>query len=115
MTALDERKRRLREHSEYALRLAAMDDVGRRYPGMVTKSALPRENAFWRLLFVPLYRRVSWSFKRDAMRKLKMTAQGWPEDARRFGDPWRPPPAQPPPAQPPPVVSGDERSWQAET
>jgi hypothetical protein len=88
---LAERKQRLREHSEYVLRLAAMEDVGRRYPGMVTKSALPRENIFWRYVFVPLYRRVPWSFKRDAMRKLKMTAQGWPEEARRFGEPWRPP------------------------
>jgi len=25
------------------------------------------------------------------MRKLKMTAQGWPEESRRFGEPWRPP------------------------
>jgi hypothetical protein len=90
---LSERKRRLREHSEYALRLAAMDDVARRYPGMVSRSVLPRGSAFWRLLFVPLYRRVPWSFKRDAMRRLKMTAQGWPEHARRFGEPWRPPAA----------------------
>ena len=88
---LAERKKRLREHSEYVLRLAAMEDVGRRYPGKVTKSALPKENIFWRYMFVPLYRRVPWSFKRDAMRKLKMTAQGWPEDPRRFGEPWRPP------------------------
>jgi hypothetical protein len=88
---LAERKQRLREHSEYVLRLAAMEDVGRRYPDKVTKSALPRENIFWRYMFVPLYRRVPWSFKRDAMRKLKMTAQGWPEDARQFGEPWRPP------------------------
>jgi hypothetical protein len=88
---LAERKQRLREHSEYVLRLAAMDDVAKRYPGMSTKSALPKENAFWRLLFVPLYRRVPWSFKRGAMRKLKMTAQGWQDDSRRFGEPWRPP------------------------
>jgi hypothetical protein len=88
---LAERKQRLREHSEYVLRLAAMDDVARRYPGMSTKSALPKENAFWRLLFVPLYRRVPWAFKQGAMRRLKMTAQGWPDDPRRFGEPWRPP------------------------
>ena len=42
-------------------------------------------------MFVPLYRRVPWEFKRDAMRKLKMTAQGWPEQSRQFGEPWRPP------------------------
>jgi hypothetical protein len=68
-----------------------MEDVGRRSPDKVTTSALPRENIFWRYMFVPLYRRVPWSFKRDAMRKLKMTAQGWPENARQFGEPWRPP------------------------
>jgi hypothetical protein len=95
---LIERKRRLRKHSEHVLRLAAMDDIARRYPGMVTKSALPRENAFWRLLFVPLYRRVPWSFKRGAMRRLKMTAQGWPDQPRTFGAPWRPPPGTRPPA-----------------
>jgi hypothetical protein len=105
---LAERKQRLREHSEYVLRLAAMDVVGRRYPGKVTKSALPKENMFWRYLFTPLYRRLPWSWKRAAMRKLKMTAQGWPEEAQGFGDPWHPPaPAghrgrglePPPPAQ----------------
>jgi hypothetical protein len=42
-------------------------------------------------VFVPLYRRVPWEFKRSAMRKLKMTAQGWPEESQRFGEPWRPP------------------------
>jgi hypothetical protein len=84
-------KQRLRERSEYVLRLAAMEDVGGRHPGRISKSALPREGAFWRYVFVPLYRRVPWSFKRKAMRALKMTAQNWPEDARRFGQPWRPP------------------------
>jgi hypothetical protein len=88
--SLSAQKQRLREHSEYVLRLAAMDEVGRRYPGKVTRSALPQENAFWRYVFVPLYRRLPWSFKRNAMRKLKMTARGWPEDARRFREPWWP-------------------------
>jgi hypothetical protein len=86
-----ERKQRLRERSENALRLAAMEDVGRRYPGRVSKSALPEEAAFLRYVFVPLYRRLPWSFKHKAMRALKMTAQNWPEDARRFREPWRPP------------------------
>lgn len=88
---LSDRKRRVRERSEYALRLAAMEDVGRRYPGRVSKSALPQERAFLRYVFVPLYRRIPWSFKHKAMRALKMTAQNWPEDARRFREPWRPP------------------------
>ncbi len=86
-----ELKHRLRARSEYALRLAAMDDVARRYPGRTAKSALPQVGVFWRYLFVPLFRRVPWSFKQKAMRTLKMTAQGWREDARRFGEPWRPP------------------------
>jgi hypothetical protein len=90
MTITD-RKRLLRARSEYVLRLAAMDDVGRRYPGHVTKSALPRQGAFWRYVFVPLYRRIPWSFKCKAMRTFRMTARNWPEDARRFGEPWRPP------------------------
>ncbi len=82
---------RLRERSEYSLRLAAMNDVARRYPGRTSKSALPQVGAFWRYLFVPLFRRVPWSFKHRAMRTLKMTARNWPQDARRFGEPWRPP------------------------
>jgi hypothetical protein len=86
-----ERKQRVRERSEYALRLAAMNDVGRRYPGRVTQSALPQEIAFLRYVFVPLYRRVPWSFKHKAMHVLRMTARNWPEGARRFGEPWRPP------------------------
>jgi hypothetical protein len=84
-------KHRVRARSEYALRLAAMDDVARRYPGRTSKSALPQVGIFWRFGFVPLFRRVPWSFKQKAMRTLKMTAQGWQEDARQFGEPWRPP------------------------
>jgi len=86
-----ELKHRLRVRSEYSLRLAAMKDVGRRYPGHTSTSALPQVGPFWRYLFAPLFRRVPWSFKRKAMRMLKMTSQNWPEDARRFGEPWHPP------------------------
>jgi hypothetical protein len=86
-------KQRLRERSEQVLRMAAMEDLRRRYPGRTTTPALPREGAFWRYLFVPLYRRVSWSFKQRAMRAARMTASGWPENARRFREPWRPPAA----------------------
>ncbi len=92
--AASEWKRRLRERSEHVLRIAAMEDVARRYPGRVAKSALPAGGPFWRHVFVPLYRRVPWELKRKAMRALRMTAQGWPEDARRFGEPWRPPPIE---------------------
>jgi hypothetical protein len=89
-----QRQRRLRARSEYVLRLAAMDRVGRRHPGKLARSALPNEGPLWRYVFVPLYRRVPWDFRRKAMRSLKMTAQGWPEDGRQFGEPWRPPPAK---------------------
>jgi hypothetical protein len=87
-----ELKHQLRKRSEYSLRLVAMENVGRRYPARVSKSALPQVGVFWRFLFVPLFRRVPWSFKQKAMRTLKMTARGWPADARQFGEPWRPPP-----------------------
>jgi hypothetical protein len=93
--AFDEQKRRLRARSEHVLRMAAMDDVARRYPRRTVPSALADEGPFWRFVFVPLYRRVPWEFKRNAMRKLKMTAQGWPEQSRQFGEPWRPPPTRP--------------------
>ena len=91
--AFDEQKRRLRARSEHVLRMAAMDDVARRYPRRTVPSALANEGPFWRFVFVPLYRRVPWEFKRNAMRRLKMTARGWPEQSRQFGEPWRPPPA----------------------
>jgi len=91
VSSLDEQKRRLRARSEHVLRMAAMDDVARRYPGRTVPSALSSESPFWRFVFVPLYRRVPWEFKRNAMRRLKMTAQGWPEQSRQFGEPWRPP------------------------
>lgn len=87
---LAELKRSLRVRSEHALRLVAMERIACRYPGHVVPPALSRDGVFWRLVFVPLYQRVPWAFKRKAMRALKMTAQGWPEDTRRFGEPWRP-------------------------
>jgi hypothetical protein len=88
---LSELKHRLRQRSEYSLRLAAMEDVSRRYPASTSTPALPQAGLFWRHLFVPLFRRVPWSFKRKAMRAFRMTARGWPEDTRRFGEPWHPP------------------------
>ena len=91
MSSFADQKRRLRARSEHVLRVAAMEDVARRYPSRTVKSALADEGPFWRFVFVPLYRRVPWEFKAGAMRKLKMTAQGWPEHSRRFGEPWRPP------------------------
>jgi hypothetical protein len=84
--------RALRERSEYELRLSAMEDVGRRFPeALVRKAAMPRGGPFWRLVFVPLYRRVPWHVKHRAMQRLRMTSQGWNTE-RRFQEPWRPPP-----------------------
>ncbi|MGO9496832.1 MAG: hypothetical protein ACLQA5_09010 [Solirubrobacteraceae bacterium] len=91
MTPFDDRKRQLRARSEHVLRLAAMEDVARRSPARTVPSAMADEGPFWRFVFVPLYRRVPWEVKARAMRKLKLTAQGWPEQSRRFGEPWRPP------------------------
>ena len=88
---LAERMRVLRERSEYELRVAAMENVGRRFPGSTVRTrAMPRGSLFWRLVFVPLYRRVPWEVKHRAMQRLRMTSQGFPVE-RRFQEPWRPP------------------------
>ena len=68
---------RLRERSEYFLRLAAMEDQRRLHPNSTTRPALPRGGVFWRFVFVPLYRRVPWHVKAHAMRSLRMTASGF--------------------------------------
>ena len=70
---------------------AAMRDVGRDAPGTV-KAYRGRDGVLWRILFVPLYRRLPWSVKLRAMRTLRMTASGWREPERRPHEPWRPPP-----------------------
>jgi hypothetical protein len=86
------RKQALRERSELYLRLAAMEEIRRRYPQAGTQpAAFPPVPAFWRRVFVPLYRRVPWPLKQRAMRALRMTSTGWPESASRFSAPWRPP------------------------
>jgi hypothetical protein len=86
------RKQALRERSELYLRVMAMEDVRRRYPQAGTQSAaFPPMPVFWRRVFVPLYRRVPWPLKQRLMRALRMTSSGWPQEPRRFGEPWRPP------------------------
>ena len=94
MSALGDIKRRLRDRSEHYLLQAAMRDVGTGAPGTV-KAYRARDGLLWRLLFVPLYRRLPWTVKRRAMFALRMTASGWTPPPRRPGEPWRPPP-QPP-------------------
>jgi hypothetical protein len=87
---MSEFKRRLREQSEHYLLLDAAERLGRGAPSTV-KPYKRAEGRFWRLFFVPLYRRVPWAFKRRAMDTLKMTATGWTPPSREPGQPWKPP------------------------
>jgi hypothetical protein len=87
---IDEYKRRLREQSEHYLLMDAAKRLGKGEPSTV-KPYAAREGRFWRLIFVPLYRRVSWATKQRAMHTLKMTASGWTPPPREPGQPWRPP------------------------
>jgi hypothetical protein len=93
MTRLATERARLREQAEHHLRNAAMEDLRRRHPQATTAPHRPRGGYFWRLVFVPLYRRVPWEAKQKAMRALRMTAEsnGWTPPAREPGTPWRPP------------------------
>jgi hypothetical protein len=85
-------KQELRERAEHNLRVAAMDDLRRRYPAGTTQPYRERGNLFWRRVFVPLYRRVPWTVKTRAMHALRMTAEssGWTPPPRRPAEPWRP-------------------------
>jgi hypothetical protein len=85
-------KRNLRERSEQHLRRAVLSELGRDQPSTV-QPYRPPGGLFWRLLFVPLYRRLPWSVKERAMGMLGMTAKGWQPPARKPGEPWRPPSA----------------------
>jgi hypothetical protein len=87
---MSEFKRRLRERSEHYLLQDAAARLGRGVPGTV-KPYHGKEGLLWRYLFVPLYRRVPWPVKKQAMERLRMTAQGWTPPAREPGQPWRPP------------------------
>ena len=90
MSRLAQVKRRLRDRSEHYLLLDAARRLGAGVPGTVAPFS-GREGLLWRRLFVPLYRRVPWAFKRRAMDSLRMTASGWTPPPRRPGEPWRPP------------------------
>lgn len=83
-------KQTLRERSEHYLLLDAARRLGRGVPGTF-KPYGGRDGLFWRLVFVPLYRRVPWHVKRQAMDRLKMTASGWTPPSREPGQPWKPP------------------------
>jgi len=83
-------KRRLRERSEHYLMQAAIRDVGSGAPSTV-KPYKGRGGLAWRLVFVPLYRRVPWEVKRRAMGALRMTSSGFTPPPREPRSPWRPP------------------------
>jgi hypothetical protein len=83
-------RRRLRERSEHFLMQAAIRQHGTGMPGTV-KPYRERGGLLWRLVFVPLYRRVPWAMKRRAMDVLRMTASGFTPPPRRPGKPWHPP------------------------
>jgi hypothetical protein len=93
VTRLAAERARLRERAEHHLRVAAMEDLRRRHPQATTAPYKPRGGYFWRLVFVPLYRRVPWEAKQKAMRALRMTAEsnGWTPPPRAPAKPWRPP------------------------
>ena len=93
MSRLASERARLREQAEHHLRIAAMEDLRRRHPQATTAPHKPSGGYFWRLIFVPLYRRMPWEAKVKAMHALRMTAEsnGWTPPARTPGEPWRPP------------------------
>jgi hypothetical protein len=93
MTAYADMKQHLRERAEHHLRIAAMEEMRRRHPGGTTAPYRERGDAFWRFVFVPLYRRLPWDVKQRAMHALRMTAErsGWTPPPRRPAEPWRPP------------------------
>lgn len=90
MSSLSAAKRSLRKRSEYHLRLAVLRELGRGQPSTV-EPYRPPGGLFWRMLFVPVYRRLPWQAKERAMNGLGMTAKGWTPPARTPGEPWRPP------------------------
>ena len=83
-------KRRLREQSEHYLLLESTQRLGRDVPGTV-KPYKVSGGLFWRFVFVPVYKRLPWTVKRQAMARLRMTAQGWTPPPLKPSDPWKPP------------------------
>jgi hypothetical protein len=101
MSSLSDAKRNLRERAEGALRRAVLSELGRGQPSTV-EPYRPKGDRFWRMFFVPVYRRIPWAAKERAMNALGMTAKGWKPPERTPREPWRPPaqlPAQAPAAR----------------
>lgn len=90
-------KRRFREVTEHHLRIAAMERMRKTYPEVGARKPNYPGGAFWRWVFVPVYRRLPWNLKTTVMRRSGMIASGWTPPARRPGTPWTPP-APPPPS-----------------
>ena len=70
---------------------AAVRDLGRRRsPGTVAPYR-GREGVLWRLLFVPLYRRLPWRAQAARDGRAADDGAGWQPPERRPREPWRPP------------------------
>lgn len=89
MNALAKSKLRLRSASERHLMAAVQKDLGKGAPG--TTEPYVKGGLFWRFVFVPVYRRVPWTVKEQAMSATGMTAAGWKKSPREPGTPWQPP------------------------
>ena len=87
---MSELQRRLRERSEHYLLQESVRRLGKGVPG-TTKAYKQTDGLFWRFVFVPLYRRVPWSVKKQAMERLQMTAKGWTPPPLEPSEPWSPP------------------------
>jgi len=90
MSDLAELKARLRARAEHHLRLDAVRRLRRGAPSTF-EPYRERGDGFWRLVFVPLYRRIPWPVKQRVMQTARMTARGWTPPRREPGEPWRPP------------------------
>jgi hypothetical protein len=81
---------RLRAPSERYLREAAMEDLRLRYPDATVAPYREPRGWLWRRVFVPLYRRTPWSFRRKLIATL-MAPKGWGPGRRWAGPPKLPP------------------------
>ncbi len=97
-------KQRLRERSEEYLRLAALEQTRRAHPAGTTAPYRARGGAFWRHVFVPVYRAGAVVGQADGhAARCGMTAKGWTPPSRTPGEPWRPPAGDRPDAGQPPA------------
>jgi hypothetical protein len=80
----------LRERSERYLREAAMEDLRRAHPDAAVPAYRQRGGVLWRRLFVPLYRRTPWEWRRRAIEAL-MSPKGWGPGRSWAGRPKLPP------------------------